>query len=65
MHIALVTHVCIMLSQLCKEEFEANKWVIRICKLKKDRQHNGQGKKDKRTNNDPQNTTQKAKDGVT
>jgi len=47
MHIALVTQVCIMLSQLCKEEFEDDKWVIRNCKLKKDRQHNGQKKKNK------------------
>ena len=33
-----------------KEEFEDTKWVIRICKSKKNRQHNGQKKKDKRTN---------------
>jgi hypothetical protein len=33
---------------------------------KKDWQHNGgQKKKDKRTNNDSQNTTQKTKDGTT
>ena len=31
----------------------------------KDRQHNGQKKKNKRTNNDLQNTTQKTKDRVT
>ena len=37
-----------------KEEFEDSKGVIRICILKKDRQHNGQKKKDKRTNNDLQ-----------
>ena len=38
--------------------------VIRICKskIKKDRQHNGQKKKDKGTNNDLQNTTQITKD---
>jgi hypothetical protein len=36
-----------------KEEFEDAKGVIRILKLKKDRQRNGnvQKKKDKRTNN--------------
>ena len=39
--------------------------VIRICKSKKDRQHNGQKKKDKRTNNDLQNITHKTKDWVT
>jgi hypothetical protein len=32
---------------------------------KKDRQRNGQKKKDKRTNNDLQNTTQKTKDRAT
>jgi hypothetical protein len=37
------------------DEFENTKVVIRICKSKKDRQHNGQKKKDKRTNNDLQN----------
>ena len=37
-----------------KEEFEDTKVVIRIRKSK-DRQHNGQKKKDKRTNNDLQN----------
>ena len=39
------------------EEFEDTKveLVMNIRKLKKDRQHNGQKKKDKRTNNDLQN----------
>ena len=37
------------------EEFEDTKWVIRICISKKNRQHNGQNKKYKRTNNDLQN----------
>jgi hypothetical protein len=37
-----------------KEEFEDTKGVIRIRNSKKDRQHNGQKKKDKRTNNDLQ-----------
>jgi hypothetical protein len=35
--------------------------VIRIRKSKMDRQHNGQKKKDERTNNNLQNSTQKAK----
>jgi hypothetical protein len=39
-----------------EEEFEDTKGVIRIRKLKKDRQHNDQKKRDKRTNNDLQNT---------
>ena len=43
------------------EVFEDTKVVIRICKLKKDRQHNGQKKKDKRTNNDLQNITNKTR----
>jgi hypothetical protein len=37
------------------EEFEDTKGVIRICISKKNRQHNGQKKKDKRTNNNLQN----------
>jgi hypothetical protein len=36
-------------------EFEDTKGIIRIRILKKNRQHNGQKKKDKRTNNDVQN----------
>jgi hypothetical protein len=35
-----------------QKEFEDTKRVIRIRKSEKDRQHNGQKKKDKRTNND-------------
>ena len=38
-----------------KEEFEATKGVIRIRISKKNRQHNGQDKKYKRTSNDLQN----------
>jgi len=38
-----------------EEEFEDTKGVIIICKSKKNRQHNDQKKKDKRTNNDLQN----------
>ena len=38
---------------------------IRKKKSKKDRQHNDQKKKDKRTNNDLQNITHKTKDRVT
>jgi len=43
---------------LLQEEFEDTKGVIRIHKSKKDRQHNGQKKKDKRTNSDLQNKGQ-------
>ena len=47
-----------------QEEFENTKGVIRIRKSK-DRQHNGQKKKDKRTNNDIQYTAHKTKNRVT
>ena len=40
---------------ILKAEFEDTKGVIKIRILKKNRQHNGQKKKDKRTNNDLQN----------
>ena len=43
------------LVQLEQEEFEDTKGVIRIHISKKNRQHNGQKKKYKRTNNDLQN----------
>ena len=41
-------------SYVFHEEFEDTKWVIKIGKSKKDRQHNGQTKNIKRTNNDLQ-----------
>ena len=40
---------------LQEKEFEDTKGVMRICNSKKDRQHNVQKKKYKRTNNDLQN----------
>ena len=46
---------------LYKEEFEDIKWVIRIRISRKNRQHNGQQKKYKRTNNDLQNITHTTK----
>ena len=52
-------------STLIQEEIEDTKEVIRIVYRKKNRQHNGKKKKHKRTNNDLQNTTQKANDRVT
>ena len=42
---------------MLREEFEDTKGVIRIRKSKKDRQHDGKKKKDKRTNNDVQTYT--------
>ena len=47
------------------EKFEDIKGVIRIRKSKKDRQYNSQRQKDKGTNNDLQNITQKTKDRAT
>jgi hypothetical protein len=44
-----------------KEEFEDTKRAIRIRISKKNRQHNGQKKKQKRTNNNPQNIHTKLK----
>ena len=44
------------------EQFEDTKGVIRICKSKKDRQHNGQKKKDIGTNKDLENTAHKTTD---
>ena len=50
-----------------QEGFGDIKGVMRIHKSKRDRQHNGQKKKDKRTNNDLQNIhiKHKTKDRVT
>ena len=48
-----------------EEELEDNKRAIRIRKSKKNRQHNDQKKKYKRTNNDPQNIHINYKDRVT
>jgi len=42
--------------------FEDTKGLIRSHKSKEDRQHKGQKKKDKRTNNDLNTNTQKIKD---
>ena len=46
---------------ISQEELKDTKGAITIHKSKKDRQHNGQRKNNKRTNNDLQNTTQKTK----
>ena len=47
--------VVVVLLILVEEEFEDTKGVSRIRISKKNRQHNGQKKKYKRTNNDLQN----------
>jgi ferritin len=55
-----------IIKKLLKQELEVTKVVNRISKSKKDKQHNGnQKKRDKRTNNDLQKTTQKIKDRAT
>jgi hypothetical protein len=51
----------IMEMNLYNTKFEDAKGVIRSRKSK-DRQYNGQNKKDKKTKNRPQNTIQKTKD---
>jgi hypothetical protein len=48
-----------------QEEFEDTKGVIRIRISKKNRQHNGHNKKDKRTNTYLQSITHRIKDLVT
>jgi hypothetical protein len=49
-----------------KEELDYTKGAIRICISKKNRQHNGQNQKYKRTNNDQQSIhNYKTKDRVT
>ena len=45
----------IILDSIVLEEFKDTKGAIRICKSKKNRQHNGQKISDKGTNNDLQN----------
>jgi hypothetical protein len=50
-------------NNLASEEFEDTKGINR--KSKKDRQHNGQKKKDKGTNSDLQTITHKTKDRIT
>ena len=51
-----------IIKKVLKQELEVTKVVNRISKSKKDKQHNGnQKKRDKRTNNDLQKTTQNIK----
>jgi hypothetical protein len=51
----LVEGNCTKMITSYKEEFEDTKGVIRFRKSKKNRKHNGQKKKYKKTNNDLQN----------
>ena len=50
---------------MINEEFEDTKAVVKIWKSKKVQQHNGQQKKDKRTNNDLQSINTDIYDGAT
>jgi hypothetical protein len=52
-------------TQTTLEDFGEATLVVRIRKSKKDRQHNGQKKKDKKTNNDLGNTSQKTTERAT
>ena len=56
--------IFIYFTRVCYAEFQDTKGIIRICKSK-DRQHNGEKKKDKTTNTDLQNITHTTKDWVT
>ena len=56
---------CHLWTRTCYEELRDTKGVIRIRKSRKNRQHNGQTKKNQRTNNDLQNITHKTHDRVT
>ena len=53
------------MSERDQEKFDDAKGVIRNRNSKNGRQYNDQKKKDKRTNNDSQNITQKTKDRTT
>ena len=59
------TNLIMISTRLYKRNVEDTKGVIRRRKSKEDRQYNGQRKRDKRTNNDLQNITQKTKDRAT
>ena len=56
MHVSVIDQI-----QFAEEEFEDTKGAIRIHISKKNRQHNGQKKKYKRTDNDQQNIDIKLK----
>jgi len=67
-YININTHICfnyifvdrtVIVYKIDKEDVEDTKGITRICKSKKDREHNGQKKTCKRTNNDVQHIAQK------
>jgi len=60
----VMENVYLYMESTMQEEFEDTKWVIIIQISKENRQHNGQKKKYKGTNNDLQNT-HKTNDRVT
>ena len=60
-----VSDTLFLTTEIYKKSLKIPKGVIRIRKSKKDKQHNGQKKKDKRTNNNLQSITHNTKDRVT
>ena len=54
-------YLALVYLNMSQKKFKDTNVAIRSRKLKKDRQHNCQKKKDKRANNDKQNTAQKLK----
>jgi len=64
-----ILYISILFTKVTKEgdssymqiKFEDNKWVTRRSQSKKDRQYNDHDQKNKRTNSDLQNITQKSK----
>ena len=60
-----MVHNSTKINKTLYEEFEDTKGAIIIRISKKNRQHNGQKKKYKRTSSDLQNTAQKTKDRAT
>ena len=61
----MIVHLYLCDEKNRKEKLEDTKGVLRFRKSEKGRQHNGQKKKVKMTNNDLQNITQKTKDRAT
>jgi len=64
-YLAKILLLLVIYSNVVWEKCEDTKWVTRIRKSKKDRQHHGQKKQDKRTNNDLQSIKQNVKDRAT
>ena len=57
LHLTLWRQKNYVMEKFYREKFKDTKWVIRSCKSQNDRQSNCQNERDKKTNNDIQNTT--------